>query len=78
MKEYGGINMELGREKGRAKEIDPNQGGNKAAQRPGANTGVVDHHQVDRIDHASQARRAKGAMADMGHYNVTYFDGGMK
>jgi hypothetical protein len=61
-----------------AVEIDAHQGGDKAKERPGANEGVVDHHMVDRIDHAKHHRDAKKAMADMGHYNVSYFDGGMK
>jgi|GEM_PF-5765869 hypothetical protein len=59
-----------------AVEIDPNQGGNKAAERPGANKGIVDHHMVDKIDHGKHAAAAKGAMADMGHYNVSYYNGG--
>jgi len=59
-----------------AKMIDPNQGGNKAAQRGGANDGIVDHHEVDKIDHAGTAGRAKSAMNAMGHYNVTYYNGG--
>lgn len=59
-----------------AVEIDPHQGGNKAAERPGANDGIVDHHQVDKIDHAGHASRVKGAMAEMGHYNVEYYNGG--
>lgn len=77
MSEYGGINMKLGSgSKGGAKEIDPNQGGNKAAERPGANKGMVDHHMVDRIDHAKHSSNAKRAMGEMGHYNVEYYNGG--
>ncbi len=57
---------------------DAHQGGNKAAERPGANDGMVDHHMVDRIDHAKHASRAKEAMGAMGHYNVTYHDAGAK
>ncbi len=59
-----------------AMEIDANQGGNKAAERPGANKGLVDHHMVDGIDHAGHSSRAKSAMADMGHHNVEYYHGG--
>ena len=59
-----------------AKINDPNQGGNKAAERPGANKGDVDHHMVDRIDHAGHSSRAKAAMAEMGHHNVEYYHGG--
>jgi hypothetical protein len=59
-----------------AVEIDAHQGGNKAAERGGANKGIVDHHEVDKIDHAGHASRAKSAMADMGHYNVSYYNGG--
>ncbi len=55
---------------------DPNQGGNKAAERPGANKGLVDHHMVDKIDHAAHSSRAKAAMAEEGHHNVTYHNGG--
>jgi hypothetical protein len=55
---------------------DPHQGGNKSAERPGANMGVVDHHEVDRIDHAATHRRAKAAMAEHGHHNMSYHDGG--
>lgn len=61
-----------------AVRIDPHQGGNKAAERGGANKGQVDHHMVDKIDHAKHHANAKMAMAEDGHYNVTYFDGGMK
>lgn len=63
---------------GHAVEIDAHQGGNKAAERPGANKGIVDHHMVDKIDHAKHHANAKRAMGEMGHYNVSYFDGGMK
>ena len=59
-----------------AKLNDPNQGGNKAAPRGGANDGVVKHPKVDMIDHGGIASRAKGAMGEMGHYNVTYYNGG--
>lgn len=59
-----------------AVEIDAKQGGNKAAERGGANKGMVDHHMVDKIDHAGHASRAKGAMAEMGHHNVEYYHGG--
>lgn len=78
MSEYGGINMKLGNgaSKGGAKEIDPNQGGNKAAPRPGANNGIVEHPQVDKIDHGGIASRSKRAMGEMGHSNVTYYNGG--
>lgn len=55
---------------------DPNQGGDKAAPRAGANNGIVDHHMVDRMDHAGHSSRAKAAMAEMGHHNVSYHDGG--
>jgi hypothetical protein len=30
----------------------------------------------DRIDHGKHHARAKKAMADMGHHNMTYHDGG--
>jgi hypothetical protein len=59
-----------------AKANDPNQGGNKSAERGGANKGIVEHHMVDKIDHAKHAGRAKAAMGAMGHYNVKYYDGG--
>lgn len=59
-----------------AVEIDANQGGNKAAERPGANDGMVDHHMVDKIDHAKHSARAKEAMGAMGHHNVEYYHGG--
>ncbi len=80
MSEYGGIDMKMGRSEGKggAKEIDANQGGNKAAERPGANKGDVDHHMVDKIDHAKHSSNAKKAMGEMGHYNVTYHDGGSR
>lgn len=61
-----------------AKANDPHQGGNKAAERGGANKGIVEHHMVDKIDHGGHASRAKSAMAEMGHHNVTYHDGGQK
>lgn len=61
-----------------AVEIDANQGGNKAAPRPGANKGQVDHHMVDRIDHGKHASNARSAMTEHGQGNVTYYDGGMK
>jgi hypothetical protein len=61
-----------------AVEIDAKQGGDKAARRPGANNGIVDHHMVDKIDHAKHAANVKEAMGAMGHYNVDYFDGGMR
>lgn len=56
MSEYGGIDMQLGRgsSKGGAKEIDPNQGGNKAAPRPGAGKSIVSHPMVDKIDHGGK------------------------
>lgn len=59
-----------------AMENDPHQGGNKAAERPGANKGEVDHHMVDRIDHAAHSSRVKSAMAAEGHTNVEYYHGG--
>jgi hypothetical protein len=59
-----------------AEKNDPNLGGKKDAERPGANKGMVDHHEVDRIDHGKHHARAKKAMADMGHHNMTYHDGG--
>jgi len=59
-----------------AMEIDSKQGGNKAAERPGANDGMVDHHMVDRIDHGAQSVRVKNAMAEHGHHNVEYYHGG--
>lgn len=59
-----------------AKDNQAHLDGNKAAPRGGANNGIVDHHMVDKIDHAGHASRAKGAMAEMGHYNVSYYDGG--
>jgi hypothetical protein len=59
-----------------AKANDPHQGGDKAAERGGANKGIVEHNKVDMIDHAGHASRAKKAMGDMGHYNVTYHDAG--
>jgi hypothetical protein len=55
---------------------DPNQGGNKSAERGGANHGMVEHHMVDRIDHAGHHARVKKAMGEMGHHNVSYHDGG--
>ena len=76
MNEYGGIDMKLGHEKGRAEMNDPHQGGNKAAPRGGANDGMVDHHLVDRIDHGAQSVRVKNAMGEMGHHNVEYYHGG--
>jgi hypothetical protein len=57
---------------------DPHQGGNKSAERGGANKGIVDHHEVDKIDHAKHASKAKEAMGAMGHYNCTYYDGGQR
>jgi hypothetical protein len=57
---------------------DPHQGGDKAAERPGANKGMVEHHMVDKIDHAGHHARAKKAMNEMGHYNVTYHDAGVR
>jgi len=57
---------------------DPNQGGDKAAERAGANKGMVDHHMVDKIDHAKHSANAKAAMGELGHHNVTYHDGGMR
>ncbi len=59
-----------------AVEIDPNQGGNKSAPRGGANNGIVEHPQVDKIDHGGIASRAKSAMGAMGQGNVTYYNGG--
>ena len=59
-----------------AKMNDPNQGGNKSAERGGANKGIVEHNKVDSIDHAGHHSRAKAAMASMGHHNMTYHDGG--
>lgn len=59
-----------------AVRIDAHQGGNKEAERPGANNGIVEHHMVDRIDHAAHSRRVKDAMAEHGHHNVEYHDGG--
>ncbi len=59
-----------------AVEIDAKQGGNKAAERPGANKGIVDHHMEDRINHGAQSVKVKNAMAEYGHHNVTYHDGG--
>jgi hypothetical protein len=59
-----------------AVEIDANQGGNKAAERPGANDGIVDHHMVDRIDHGAQSIKVKAAMAEHGQHNVEYYHGG--
>lgn len=59
-----------------AREIDAHQGGDKAAPRPGANKGIVDHHLEDRIDHGAHSSRVKSAMAEMGHHNVEYHDGG--
>lgn len=70
------INMKGMESSGEAKMIDPQQGGDKAAERAGANDGIVSHPQVDKIDHAGHASRAKSAMAEMGHYNVEYYDGG--
>jgi hypothetical protein len=76
MNEYGGIEMGVKQGKGKAVEIDAHQGGNKAAPRPGTTYGEVEHHKVDMIDHAGHSSRAKSAMADMGHYNVEYYNGG--
>jgi hypothetical protein len=59
-----------------AADNDAHQGGNKAAERPGANKGIIDHHMVDKIDHGGIHSRAKAAMAEMGHHNVSYHDGG--
>ncbi len=59
-----------------AVEIDAHQGGNKAAERPGANNGIVDHHMVDKIDHGGISSRAKSAMGAMGHHNVEYYHSG--
>ena len=59
-----------------AKVMDVNQGGNKSAERGGANKGQVEHHMVDRIDHAKHSSRVKAAMGAMGHKNVTYHNGG--
>jgi hypothetical protein len=59
-----------------AKLNDPHQGGNKAAERGGANKGIVEHPQVDKMDHAGHASRAKSAMGEMGHHNVEYYNGG--
>ena len=59
-----------------AVEIDAHQGGDKAAARPGANNGIVEHPMVDKIDHGGIASRAKGAMAEMGHHNTEYYHGG--
>jgi hypothetical protein len=59
-----------------AKLNDPNQGGNKASPRGGANNGIVEHPQVDKMDHGGIASRAKSAMGEMGHYNVEYYNGG--
>lgn len=59
-----------------AKSNDANQGGNKAAPRGGANKGIVDHHMEDRIDHGAQSVRVKNAMAEHGHENVEYYNGG--
>jgi hypothetical protein len=59
-----------------ARDNDPNQGGNKAAERGGANKGIVQHQMVDKIDHAGTSSRVKAAMGAMGHSNVTYHDGG--
>jgi hypothetical protein len=74
----GSVDVNMRQGKGGAVEIDPNQGGNKAAERPGANNGIVDHPQVDKIDHAGHSSRAKAAMAEMGHHNVSYHDGGVR
>lgn len=59
-----------------AKSNDPNQGGNKAAERGGANKGNVQHHMVDKIDHGGTSSRAKKAMKEHGHDNVEYYHGG--
>jgi hypothetical protein len=61
-----------------AKDNNPNQDGNKAAPRPGANLGMVNHVKVDMIDHGKHESEAKRAMADLGHENCVYFDGGMR
>lgn len=76
MNEYGGIDMKLGKKSGGAKEIDANQGGDKAAPRPGFNRGDVSHPKVDAIDHGGISSRAKSAMGEMGHYSVEYYNGG--
>lgn len=55
---------------------DPHQGGNKSAERGGANNGIVSHPMVDKIDHAGHASRAKKAMAEHGQPNVEYYHGG--
>ncbi len=55
--EYGGIDMHMrkgGEGKGGAKSIDPNQGGNKAAERPGAGKSIISHPMVDKIDHGGK------------------------
>ena len=56
-----------------AKAEDDKQGGNKAAPRGGANNGIYKHPLVD---NAGPASRAKAAMAEDGHRNVTYHDCG--
>ena len=65
--------------KGAAKhavEIDAHQGGNKAAERGGANKGIVDHHMENRIDHGAISVKVKNAMAADGHHAVEYYHGG--
>ena len=55
---------------------DAKQGGDKAARRGGANNGIVEHPQVDKMDHAGHASRAKAAMSAEGISNVEYYNGG--
>lgn len=59
-----------------AVRIDPHQGGDKEAMRGGANMGIVDHHEVDRIDHKKHHNRVMDALEGDNHYNVCYYDGG--
>lgn len=61
-----------------AVEIDAHQGGKKDMPRAGANLGVVNHVKVDKIDHGMHQSAAKKAMADMGHENCVYYDGGQR
>ena len=67
-----------GKGKGGAVANNPNQGGDKADERGGANKGDVMHSKVDMIDHGGTSARAKAAMKEHGVDNVTYHDGGMR
>ena len=56
----------------------PNQGGNKAAERPGAGKGITERGPSSHDDPSTRFGKARKAMAAMGHTNVRCFDGGEK